>query len=312
VSNLHFTAARNDRTSNKPGYKNDDDRNFGQKYHSNVKVDNDGSDESYDDYDDCEADDEVGEFEFDSAARNTSDGRAEQSFDRTLENKIEKNAREFNKAGNDGEIEAKKARIFSTVSGEKRVHKADVGPESVSKAALTSPKSLPLSDAKVLREPLAPGNNENSLEMGQTQLPSDSGYASLTQTKLEYLENVQATTHMEAAQSVHLGPAPTEGHHDTNFLFENAHDVPLNEDDDTHTLYSDTSSVALVTKKVYLSELADNLFGKVNSKLLDDSTMERICSGLPKLLKSFALKIGHDAPSQMHRDVMYFVHKYRQ
>lgn len=40
--------------------------------------------------------------------------------------------------------------------------------------------------------------------------------------------------------------------------------------------------------------------------------MERILEILPELLKAFAIKFGCNAPSQIHRDVMFFVHKYRK
>ncbi|KAK5997703.1 Conidiophore development regulator abaB [Cladobotryum mycophilum] len=44
---------------------------------------------------------------------------------------------------------------------------------------------------------------------------------------------------------------------------------------------------------------------------MDESTQTRISENLPNLLKLFALKVGYNAPTQMHRDVMTFVHKHR-
>ncbi|KAE8414363.1 hypothetical protein BDV36DRAFT_299097 [Aspergillus pseudocaelatus] len=61
----------------------------------------------------------------------------------------------------------------------------------------------------------------------------------------------------------------------------------------------------------YMSELAEDLFTKVVSWQPDAQTMERISEALPELLKAFALKVGHTAPSQMHRDIMAFIHKNR-
>jgi hypothetical protein len=182
-----------------------------------------------------------------SVARDTSDARAERSYDRTLENTIEKNAREFDKApGNDEGTGAKKARIFSAAFGKKRVKRTDSVPDPVSQAAPAFPKSSPLSHVEILQEQIAPTSHEDNMERGETAAPSDSGYASRTHAKLEQLKIYQTTSHMEAAQSAYLGPTQSDGYHDTNQLSENVDDVPADEYDDTRTLYSDTSSVAPV------------------------------------------------------------------
>lgn len=65
-------------------------------------------------------------------------------------------------------------------------------------------------------------------------------------------------------------------------------------------------------KENYISELADDLFSKVRSEQPDSQTMERIYGILPELLKIFALKVGHNSPTQMHCDVMFFVYKNRK
>ncbi|KAL4786402.1 hypothetical protein BJX76DRAFT_365791 [Aspergillus varians] len=85
----------------------------------------------------------------------------------------------------------------------------------------------------------------------------------------------------------------------------------MSDDDDVKTVYSDASSIAPLTKEAYLSELADNLYNNICAENRDGQIMERISHILLELLKAFALKVGHDAPSQMHRDVMVFVHKNR-
>ncbi|KAH8649156.1 hypothetical protein BX600DRAFT_110761 [Xylariales sp. PMI_506] len=43
---------------------------------------------------------------------------------------------------------------------------------------------------------------------------------------------------------------------------------------------------------------------------MDAQTVESLVNILPGLIETVALKIGYKAPSQMHRDVMYFLHKY--
>ncbi|KAK6501959.1 hypothetical protein TWF481_009777 [Arthrobotrys musiformis] len=81
--------------------------------------------------------------------------------------------------------------------------------------------------------------------------------------------------------------------------------------DDVKTVYSNTSSTSTMLKDCYISELANALFSEVQANQPDSIALEKICLALPDLLKAFALKIGYNAPSQMHRDVMVFVHKNR-
>ncbi|KAF3902751.1 hypothetical protein AA313_de0203312 [Arthrobotrys entomopaga] len=79
--------------------------------------------------------------------------------------------------------------------------------------------------------------------------------------------------------------------------------------DDAKTVYSDASSATTWAKENYISELADVLFQEVRTDQFD--ILERISTVLPELLKAFALKLGYNAPSQTHRDIMFFVHKNR-
>ncbi|KAF3922928.1 hypothetical protein ABW20_dc0101051 [Dactylellina cionopaga] len=87
--------------------------------------------------------------------------------------------------------------------------------------------------------------------------------------------------------------------------------APHQDLDDAKTIYSDASSVATLVKEHYISELADALFHEIRTDQPDSKTLERISIALPELLKAFALKVGYNASSQMHRDIMFFVHKYR-
>ncbi|KAJ5364559.1 uncharacterized protein N7496_010272 [Penicillium cataractarum] len=77
------------------------------------------------------------------------------------------------------------------------------------------------------------------------------------------------------------------------------------------TVYSDTSSIAPLRMESYISLFGEDLFMKLVSWQADAQAMERITEALPELLRVFALKIGHNAPSQIHRDVMVFIHKNR-
>jgi hypothetical protein len=82
--------------------------------------------------------------------------------------------------------------------------------------------------------------------------------------------------------------------------------------DDTETVYSDVSS--LIDQKVdsYASALAGDIIKRLKVEDLDSSATEILCSALPRLLRAFATKLGYEAPSQTHRDVMFFIHKYRE
>ncbi|KAM0414628.1 hypothetical protein ACHAPT_013531 [Fusarium lateritium] len=88
---------------------------------------------------------------------------------------------------------------------------------------------------------------------------------------------------------------------------------PIEQDvSDTATEYSNASSTTFSRQQSYIRELADDLFSKISSLNADEKTQRRVTAILPELLKAFALKVGHDAPTQMHRDVMAFVHRHRR
>ncbi len=82
--------------------------------------------------------------------------------------------------------------------------------------------------------------------------------------------------------------------------------------DDTATEYSDASSAAFSMEEDYIRALADDLFRKIASLNAKEEPHMRASMILPELLQAFALKVGHDAPTPMHLDVMTFVHKHRQ
>ncbi|KAK5304361.1 hypothetical protein LTR99_004817 [Exophiala xenobiotica] len=84
------------------------------------------------------------------------------------------------------------------------------------------------------------------------------------------------------------------------------------ESDDTLTEYPDVSSIADTKRNAYVYELADDLYAKVDIKGHTQNRVIQICEALPWLLKTFASRIGHNASTQMHRDVMYFVHRHHR
>lgn len=88
---------------------------------------------------------------------------------------------------------------------------------------------------------------------------------------------------------------------------------PVEQDvEDTATEYSNTSSRAISRQGHYIREFAEDLFSKIGALTVDEKTRSRASAILPDLLKAFALKVGHNGKTQMHRDVMVFVHRHRR
>lgn len=85
--------------------------------------------------------------------------------------------------------------------------------------------------------------------------------------------------------------------------------------DDTQTVYSDTPSMRDPKASAYISELARDLSNKLLRQVSRGETkqiVDQILGVLEERLKAFALKVGHGDRSQMHRDVMVFIHKNRR
>ncbi|KAI9764589.1 MAG: hypothetical protein M1840_008318 [Geoglossum simile] len=142
--------------------------------------------------------------------------------------------------------------------------------------------------------------------------PTDSGYASTMHNKFEHVQNTQTEDHAQISGDVQSRPPVDEGFVSIiNEPYECAQNPEDQELDDNRTDYSDASSLPPLEGEGYISGLADDLFSKARSEQPDSQIMERIFGVLPELLKAFALKVGHPAPTQMHRDVMFFIHKYR-
>lgn len=80
--------------------------------------------------------------------------------------------------------------------------------------------------------------------------------------------------------------------------------------EDNKTVYSDAMSLSDTMTNGYASGLAEDLFEKLNLEACNAQMLQTLSDNLPGLLKALALKFGHGAPSQMHRDVMYFLHKH--
>jgi hypothetical protein len=62
----------------------------------------------------------------------------------------------------------------------------------------------------------------------------------------------------------------------------------------------------------YMTDLANDLFGKVFSELPDLETLDRVSDSLPNLLRGFALKLAGENQAPINREIMAFVHKKRR
>lgn len=81
---------------------------------------------------------------------------------------------------------------------------------------------------------------------------------------------------------------------------------------EVRSVYSYASSISNEKKERFISELAEEFANVVQPYRPDEQSWHRISQLLPELLRGFAFRFGHNAPSQMHRDVMMFIHKQRR
>jgi len=140
----------------------------------------------------------------------------------------------------------------------------------------------------------------------QTGPPTDSGYASARHDKFEHTQNALVEEYTQSIEDVRSRLLTDEGNATIkNNTSEGGQNLKDLESDEIRTVYSDASSVPALKKESYISELADDLFSKACSEKPDSQTIERISRILPELLKAFALKVGHNASTQMHRDVIF-------
>lgn len=81
---------------------------------------------------------------------------------------------------------------------------------------------------------------------------------------------------------------------------------------DDASVYTSNGSVASETRDTYAEVLVDDLVESVLDCPMSPENTNKVSEALPGLLKTFALSLGHCPPSQMHRDVMLFIRKYRE
>ncbi|KFY30042.1 hypothetical protein V494_08306 [Pseudogymnoascus sp. VKM F-4513 (FW-928)] len=82
----------------------------------------------------------------------------------------------------------------------------------------------------------------------------------------------------------------------------------VNAEDGCETVYSAATTIDLPHSQQYIAELCTDIFRKLEN-YFDSSNWNTLEVALPSLIKAFAVKIGHDSSSQVHQDIMYFIHK---
>ncbi|KAH8812294.1 hypothetical protein F5884DRAFT_855596 [Xylogone sp. PMI_703] len=165
---------------------------------------------------------------------------------------------------------------------------------------------------------LASSGADDTLSLGargSVVPPTDSGYASIPHYKpADDAKITQEEDHgdfAEEVQSMHSNEevlvSETSSSPKPTFDLMDGRD----EDDDVNSIYTEGPNMSPSKRESYISELADDLFNKVQLEKSDEQIPERMYRILPRLLKAFALKIGHFGSTQMHRDVMVFIRRHR-
>jgi hypothetical protein len=79
------------------------------------------------------------------------------------------------------------------------------------------------------------------------------------------------------------------------------------------TIYAPSATLTspAVRDKGFITDLAAKLFGVVNCPGITEDALNRISKLLPGLLRAFAVKVGYQAQTSMHRDVMFYVRRER-
>ena len=128
---------------------------------------------------------------------------------------------------------------------------------------------------------------------------TDSGYASAPS---EYMKG-KRVAHLDSMQPLHDRTSIIEESEP-----EEVGDFQLSDDETEFT----AQSLGPQWVTACISEFSRDLLRAVPAEYMDEAAMEHLDAVLPGLLKEFALKIGHDPPTQQHGEIMYFVRKYRK
>ncbi|PNP78573.1 hypothetical protein FNYG_08085 [Fusarium nygamai] len=83
------------------------------------------------------------------------------------------------------------------------------------------------------------------------------------------------------------------------------------DEEDARTTYSAATSVDAGNAQDYISDLSHHIHTNLQH-YTDYAGKLELCRSLPELVKALAIKIGCESPSQLNRDIMYFIHKHQR
>ncbi|KAI1177647.1 hypothetical protein F4777DRAFT_587102 [Nemania sp. FL0916] len=135
-------------------------------------------------------------------------------------------------------------------------------------------------------------NASDPSDVGHASTINDSGYGTAS---LQY-EHIKSPAFLKYDPTEHIAAisGQSEEQQGGDRSADGAHDY-----DDSETIYSDTDSIPEMKARVYIATLANDLFRNLR------------VTGSGSAALTLALQLGCKAPSQTHRDIMTFIHKYR-
>lgn len=146
-----------------------------------------------------------------------------------------------------------------------------------------------------------PSEKSKAIDSISREQFSDSGYASVSR---DHIKNTIRPQNEAIAQK----PCNTIPESDLNTGYPLEEYVSEEADDITE--YSVATSLSDTRMDELVSHLADQLIDEAYLNGLDGRSIETNFSVLQELLKTFALKVGFNAKSQIQRDIMFYTHKY--
>ncbi|KAL6798478.1 hypothetical protein J3E68DRAFT_449393 [Trichoderma sp. SZMC 28012] len=164
--------------------------------------------------------------------------------------------------------------------------------------------------AKALLKKLPPSDIDKlqPVQPVQSNIASSSATSTTTTTTTTITNRIRSTNRRRQKA---LSDRPGSNFNLTN-LPEESMPMSVEEQDDDRTEYSAATSLNNPRLEGLVSQLAEQLIGELYVEGLDLQSIEALCGALRGFLKTFALKMGFGAQSQIQRDVMYYTHKYSE
>ncbi|GCB17283.1 hypothetical protein AAWM_00168 [Aspergillus awamori] len=149
-------------------------------------------------------------------------------------------------------------------------------------------------------------------ELELRTLVDDSGYGSTTTKRQELSRSRECDVSLgqteQTLQNRSTVPLQEKSANDGSDVTANTYNK---HDNDDQTIDSGPSSPPESVKETYIAEIAEDIAKATRPFQPNAEVLQRISEVLPMLLKTFALGLGHAKSSQMHRDVMVFLHEHR-